>query len=174
MLRVVFVLALALQACASAPDRVQPNAATFRRTEAIEFYDFRLNASHDGGGGAVTGRDCSSDRFHCYAGLTVLVAPRDCGEVRRLLRARSEWAVEDRASARFLFRSEAQYYFASTAGDRGPLASAGSGFVYDLDRGVIGVWRSDAALGPIDRAAAHAIIDSTKWLEAPGMLFPCS
>lgn len=172
MLRVAFVLALVLQACASAPDREPPNAATFRRSQAIEFYDFRLNASHDGGDHAVAGRDCSSDRFHCYAGLTVLIAPRECREMRRLLRARGVWLVEDRASAQFLFRSEEQYYFASTAG--GPLARAGSGFVYDLDRGVIGVWRSDAALGQIDRAAARAIVDSTKWLEAPPTLFACS
>lgn len=173
MLRLA-VLLLALQACASAPNREPVNAATFRRTQAIEFYDFRLNASHDGRGGAVRGRDCSSDRFHCYAGLTVLIAPRDCGDLRRLLRARSGWTVEDRASARFLFRSEDQYYFASTAEDRGPLASASSGFVYDLDRGVIGVWRSDAAQHQLTREGARMIVDSTKWLEAPQSLFACS
>jgi hypothetical protein len=47
MLRVACViLVLALQACAGTPEADFPNAATFRRVNAIEFYDFRLNASH--------------------------------------------------------------------------------------------------------------------------------
>jgi hypothetical protein len=167
MLRAVFIFAvLALQACASAPDEAFPAAATFRRSQAIEFYDFRLNASHDGGDRAVTGRDCSNDRFHCYAGLTVLVAPRECSDVRRLLRSREDWVVGDRATARFLFLSEEQLYFVSSAN---PAETSSSGFVY----GVIGVWRSDEASGQLNRAAANAIIDSTKWLEAPRSLFAC-
>jgi hypothetical protein len=169
MLRAPFILILLLQACASTPEPA-PNALTFRRAQAIEFYDLRLNASHDGGERAVTGRDCSSDRFHCYAGLTLLMAPRECRDVRRLLRERTDWIIEDRARARFLFRSEEQYFYASEAGGR---ANTPSGFVYDIERGVIGVWRSDAAQGELDRAAAYAIIDSTKWLEAPRALFAC-
>ena len=173
MLRVAFVACiLVLQACASAPDGALPNAATFRRARAIEFYDFRLNASHDGGDRSVTGANCSNDDFHCYVGLTVLVAPRECRHLRRLLRSREDWIVDGRATARFLFLSEQQLYFVSSANNA--TASGASGFVYDLEHGVAGVWRSDAALGQFDQAAANAIIDSTKWLEAPRTLFQCS
>jgi hypothetical protein len=165
MLRVAFVACvLALQACASTPDDALPNAATFRRARAIEFYDFRLNVSH-GGGPSVAGRECSNGDFHCYAGMSVLIAPRDCRDARRLLLSRSDWRVGDRANARYLFRSEDQYYFASGA-------DGGSGFVYDPERGVVGVWRANAS-GELERASENAIVDSTRWLEAPSTLFAC-
>lgn len=173
MLRIaVLACILVLQACAGTPDDAFPNAATFRRVQAIEFYDFRLNASHDGGARSVTGRNCSNDRFHCYVGLTVLVAPRDCGRLRRLLRSREDWTVRDHATARFLFASEQQLYFVSGGDNEAP--SGASGFVYDLEHGVAGVWRADVAPSQFDQAATDAIINSTKWLEAPRALFQCS
>jgi hypothetical protein len=165
MLRIGFVLlALALQACASAPDEALPNAATFRRVRAIEFYDFRLNVSH-AGGPMVTGRDCSNGDFHCYSGMTLLIAPRDCRDARDLLLSRSDWRVDDRINARYLFRSEDQHYFAT---------NVGSGFVYDPERGVIGVWRrEDMPPDVIGGGWTGAILDSTKWLEQPRTLFAC-
>jgi hypothetical protein len=167
MLRTVFALmALALQACASAPGEALPNAATFRRVGAIEFYDFRLNVSH-AGGPSVRGRDCSNDDYYCYAGMTVLIAPRDCRDVRRFLLDRSDWRVGDRINARYLFRSEDQYYFASGA-------EGASGFVYDPELGVVGVWRT-APLPPNDlRRNTADVLTNTKWLEAPRTLFACS
>ena len=166
MLRTVFALmALALQACASAPDDALPNAATFRRIDAIEFYDFRLNVSH-AAGPSVLGRDCSTDDFYCYAGLTVLIAPRGCRDARRLLLRREDWRVGDGVTAQYLFRSEDQYYFASGA-------EGAAGFVYDLERGVIGVWRSAASPSELGRISPD-MLTSTKWLEAPQSLFACS
>lgn len=163
---VVLLLAAAcLQACASARrEEGAPNAAVFRRGEGIEFYDFRLRVSH--AGGDQTGvRDCSTETFHCYAGVSVLIAPRQCSDLRRLVRRGSDWRVSEADGARFLFASEDQLYFSS---------GEAAGFVYDIERGVVGVWHSRAATqSSLDRAAMRAIVDSTKWLESPATLFAC-
>lgn len=157
--------AACLQACASSrQEEAAPNAAMFRRGEGIEFYDFRLRISHAGGDQTAV-RDCSTEAFHCYTGVSVLIAPRECSDLRRLVRRASDWRVSDEMSARFLFASEDQLYFSS---------AGAAGFVYDIERGVVGVWRSPAATQqPLDRAAMRAIVDSTKWLESPAALFAC-
>lgn len=165
---IVTALAVAgVQACASSPpEQDLPNAATFRRGEAIEFYDFRLGVSHAGARDGVRGRDCSTDDFHCYRGVSVLIAPRRCAALRRLVRSRADWRVEEGVSARLSFVSEQQLYFAS---------EVAAGFVYDIERGVIGVWRAEAARRPaLDPTAMREIVDSTKWLERPTTLFACS
>jgi hypothetical protein len=156
----------ALQACASSREEEgEPNAAVFRRGESAEFYDFRLRASHAGGADQVIVRDCSTGEFHCYAGVSVLVGPRECSELRRLVRSQADWRVNDTTRARFLFASEDQLYLSS---------NDAAGFVYDIERGVVGVWHSPApAQAQLDRTAMRAIVDSTKWLERPATLFAC-
>jgi hypothetical protein len=173
----VGLVALTLQACASTSgSESYPPAATFRRVDAIEFYDFRLGVSHAGDAG-VLGRDCSTGRYHCYVGVSVLIAPRRCSTLRRLIRSRADWRVNDAVRARFLFRSEQQLYYASDAADR-ELAwrsNGAGGFAYDAEMGVVGVWHSQAATrAPLDQAAIAEIVVSTKWLEAPRALFVCS
>ena len=153
-----------IQAHAAARAEV-PNAAMFRRGEAIEFYDFRLRISHAGRGEQTAVTDCSKGEFYCFSGVSVLIAPRDCSDLRRLVRRASDWRVSDAASARFLFASESQLYLSS---------NDAAGFVYDIERGIIGVWHSEAAAqSPLDRTAMRAIVDSTKWLERPATLFAC-
>jgi hypothetical protein len=170
------LLAVGLPACA-APRELSdlPPAVTFRRMNAIEYYEFRLGVSHDGAETSVRGRNCSTDRFHCYEGVSVLVAPRSCRRTLRLLRSRADWRAGDAAVARFLFRSEDQFYYSSEAADRERSRSEGQGgFVYDIERGVIGVWRSATPLRERpDDAEMAAIVDSTKWLESPRTLFAC-
>jgi hypothetical protein len=106
----------------------------------------------------------------------MLVAPRRCARTLRLLRSRADWRVSDAIVARFLFRSENQFYYTSGSIGREPArpSNGDAGFVYDIERGVVGVWRSPAALserlGETERAD---VIDSTKWLESPATLFPC-
>jgi hypothetical protein len=169
-MRIAVLIALALtcvciQARAASREEGVPNAALFRRGEAIEFYDFRLRASHAGGDQQVVVRDCSTDDFHCFSGVSVLIAPRECSDLRRLVRRASDWRVSGEVSARFLFASEDQLYLSS---------SAGGGFVYDIERGIVGVWHSQAAAQPpLDRNAMRAIVDGTKWLERPAALFAC-
>jgi hypothetical protein len=165
----VILLTLAaacLQACASSRrDGGAPNAVVFRRGEAIEFYDFRLRVSHAGGDQQVVVRDCSTDDFHCFAGVSLLIAPRKCSDLRRLVRRTADWRVNEAERARFLFASENQLYYGS---------GGAAGFVYDIERGVVGVWRSPAAAqSSLDTTAMRAIVDSTKWLESPATLFAC-
>lgn len=159
-------------ACSTPPGQDgPPTAATFRRGAAVEFYDFSLSVSH--GGSDVRGRDCSTEAYHCYVGVTVLIAPRRCSALRRSVRSGADWRVDDAVSARFLFVSEQQLYYLSRAADR-DMSEVG-GFVYDIERGVVGVWRSQAATrAPLDRDAMHEIVDSTKWLENPRSLFACA
>lgn len=154
-----------LQACAlSREPEDPPNAAMFRRSEGIEFYDFRLRVSHAGDRQVAVG-DCSTEAFHCISGVSVLIAPRECSDLRRLVRRGADWRVNDAVSAVFLFASEDQLYLRS---------AATAGFVYDIERGIVGVWRSEsAAQPPLDRTAMRAIVDSTKWLENPAALFAC-
>lgn len=169
----IVILALALSACASPRGQGAPRAVTFRGGAGIEFYDFGLNISHAGNAAAAPARDCSTDRYWCYAGVSVLIAPRRCDLLRRLIRSRADWRVSEEASARFLFLSERQLYFASGAG--GPAARANAGFVYDIELGIVGVWRSRTPAGErLDAAAIEEIITGTKWLEAPRRLFPCA
>jgi hypothetical protein len=157
---------LCLQACASSSQEDgEAHAAVFRRGERAEFYDFRLRVSHAGGADQVVVRDCSTGEFHCYTGVSVLIAPRDCSDLRRLVRRQADWRVSDTASARFLFASGDQLYLSS---------NDAAGFVYDIERGIIGVWHSPtAAQASLDRSAMRAIVDSTKWLERPAALFAC-
>lgn len=171
-------LALAsAQACATSDANDDPpTAATFRRGASIEFYDFSLSISHAGSGAGLRGRDCSTTEFHCFSGVSVLIAPRRCAVLRRLVRSRGDWRVNETVSARFLFVSESQLYYASNAadGDAAQRANGAAGFVYDIERGLVGVWRSQAALrAPLDRGAMGEIVDSTKWLESPRTLFAC-
>jgi hypothetical protein len=161
-------------ACSTPVEREQdlPTAATFRRGAAVEFYDFSLSVSHAGGDGGVRGRDCSTEAYHCYVGVTVLIAPRRCSALRRSVRSGADWRVDNAVGARFLFVSEQQLYYLSRAADR-DMSNVG-GFVYDIERGVVGVWRSEAATRTLlDRDAMREIVDSTKWLESPSSLFAC-
>lgn len=163
-LMVLALASLCIQGCASSrAEEGAPNAVVFRRGAAIEFYDFRLRVSHAGGERQVAVRDCSTDEFHCFSGVSVLIAPRECSDLRRLVRRTSDWRVSDEAAARFLFASEDQLYLSS---------NATAGFVYDIERGIVGVWHSPAA-EPLDRTSMRAIVDSTKWLESPAALFAC-
>jgi hypothetical protein len=165
---------LALQACALSPRVTEtPAAATFRRAQAIEYYDFRLAVSHAGGEHGVRVRDCSTDDFFCYAGVTVLIAPRRCALMLDLLRSGAPWRVSDVVAARFMFRSENQLYYASADGER-ELSGGSGGFVYDLERGVAGVWRSASVLPERPSFQQRmTVIASTKWLESPSSLFAC-
>lgn len=169
------LLAVGLQACAASRELSDPPpAVTFRRMNTIEYYEFRLGVSHDGAETNVQGRNCSTDRFHCYAGVTVLIAPRSCRRTLRLLRSRADWRAGDVAVARFVFRSEDQFYYASDVADRERRSDGQGGFVYDIERGVIGVWRTATPLRERpDGAEMAAIVDSTKWLESPTTLFAC-
>jgi hypothetical protein len=166
------------QACVtSAESDDPPTAATFRRGAAVEFYDFSLSISHAGSGAGLRGSNCSNAEFHCFAGVSVLIAPRRCAVLRRLVRSRADWRIGDAVQARFLFVSESQLYYASNAagGEADSSSDGAGGFVYDIERGVVGVWRSQAALrAPLDRDAMGEIVDSTKWLESPRTLFACA
>jgi hypothetical protein len=148
-----------------------PNAVTFRRGSAVEFYDLRLGVSHDGGAHSARGRDCSDRDFHCYSGVTTLIGPKRCSALRRLVQRQGDWRVEGAFHARFLFVSEQQLYYRSEDGSQ--QSNEPSGFVYDIERGVIGVWRSPAAARELDREGMRAIVDSTRWLEHPTTLFAC-
>lgn len=166
------VAGLVAGACAaSAFAQDLPNAVTFRRGQAFEFYDIRLGVSHDGGAHTARGRDCSTRDFHCYSGVTTLIGPQRCSALRRLVQSRSDWVAGDAARARFLFVSEQQLYYLSE--DNSRQAEQPSGFVYDVERGVIGVWRSAGAARTLDEEAIHEIVDSTRWLEQPQTLFAC-
>lgn len=169
----VLISAIFLHACATAGAADAPPAATFRRLEAIEYYDFRLRVSHGGAEMERRVRDCSTAEFYCYAGVTTLIAPRRCALSWDLLRSGAVWRVSEGIGARFLFRSEDQLYYESYAADR-PLSLGFSGFVYDVERGVIGVWRTSSAVQPRPTAQEQArIISATRWLESPSALFAC-
>jgi hypothetical protein len=171
----LLIVVLAANACALAPEPTEtPAAATFRRLQAIEYYDFRLGVSHSGGDAGLRVRDCSTDDYFCYAGLTVLIAPRRCSQMLQLIRSGAAWRVSDAVAARFVFRSENQLYYASADGERERSASGSAGFVYDLERGVVGVWRSESVLPERPSLPQRMmVIASTKWLESPASLFAC-
>jgi hypothetical protein len=168
-----FVLATLIALICVGPALAQdlPNAVTFRRGNAVEFYDIQLGVSHDGGAHSARGRDCSNREFYCYSGVTTLMGPKRCPVLRRLVQSQGDWRIEGEVHARFLFVSERQLYYLSEDGAR--RSSEPSGFVYDIERGVIGVWRSPAAARELDRDGIREILDSTRWLERPTTLFAC-
>lgn len=169
----VLISAIFLHACATSGAEAPP-AATFRRVDVIEYYDFRLRVSHAGADMERRVRDCSTEAFYCYSGVTTLIAPRRCALSWDLLRSGDVWRVSGEYGARFLFRSEDQLYYESYAADREPGQAGVSGFVYDVERGLIGVWRTPSALQQRPTFQEQArVIASTKWLEAPRSLFAC-
>jgi hypothetical protein len=151
------------------------DVVVFRQGELAERYDFRYHISGMSSHAVWDLENCSSSRFHCLSGATVLIGPRSCAVADRLLRSRADWAVSRKIKARFVFQAGPdRYYFSSDDSDREHYVGGSDGFVYDPRRGIVGVWHSASVFPPAPEGAARdEIINKTRVIDPGQSLFPC-
>lgn len=169
------VLAIVTLIAACAAQRIDTSGVlTFRSPQLAHAYDFRYGRSyrvHSENHTGVVLRQCSDERFHCVAGVHVLIAPRRCADAEMRL----PWSTVDGAHAEYRFAVGDRLYFENWHVRADVQPTGAEGFVYQRRRGIVGTWYSPTAAGSDPPASLmNSIVRDTLQIEGRDGFFRCA
>ena len=114
------------------------------------FFDFEYDVARQAGThSGVNLSNCSTDKFHCYAGDTIIASPKDCATID----LEADWSISEKRQLSFVDKDSETgdlYFMRIRNGGKYESSSRLSdGFIFNEQRGIVGFWFSAKAVPAI-------------------------